>query len=661
MGVSLGKSYKSELKKLEATYNWALTTDISEISSHINKTRDYPLLTVGSGGSLTTAIFTSLLHEKTGIISKYLTPLEFVSTNYERCKLSIILITASGGNSDVLTSLKVAINREPNNLIILCGNKKSQIKNIASKFNFINLCEYDFPFGKDGFLATNSILAFNVLLARAYKDCFNFSYLFPKSFQQLIDNYVSFENYLSEMKESIKPLLSKKTIIVLYDLWGKPVSYDLESKFSEGALGNIQLADYRNFAHGRHNWINNNSDTTGIISIITREDEKIAQKTLNLIPKKIPIVKLCTKYSGPIATLNLLIRVMYIVQIFGDSRGVDPGKPKIPEFGRKLYHLHMPIKNIKTPPLNNFNSLQLLAISRKINKPISSIAEKKIIEYWFNSYNRFVKKIKNKIYYAIIFDYDGTLCDVKDRFTGASKKIGIELTRILKNDIIIGVVTGRGKSVRFDLQKIIPKRYWSNIYIGYYNGSDIGLLYDENKPNKCLDIDINLNSLLLVLKSNSYINKICDYEVRPNQITFIPNNFSSIDEVVTILPNYIAKANTAGLQILVSNHSIDVLAPGISKLNFVKNIKKILTEINKPPSLLCIGDKGKWPGNDYSLLSEEFSLSVDCVSKDPESCWNLAPKGHRGVQATLSYLKALETKYGGVILNCKKLGVNRIE
>lgn len=655
MGTGLGKSYKSELKKLEATYNWALTANINEISSYINTIRDYPLLAVGSGGSLTTAIFTSLLHEKTGMISKYLTPLEFVSTNYEWRKVSIILITASGGNSDILTSLKVAINKEPNNLIILCGNKKNKIKNIASKYNFINLCEYNLPFGKDGFLATNSLFAFNILLARAYKDCFNFSYLFPKYFHQLINNYISFENYLSQIKESIKPLLSKKTIIVLYGLWGKPVSYDLESKFSEGALGNIQLADYRNFAHGRHNWINKYSDTTGIISIITQEDEIIAKKTLDLISKKIPIVKVCTKHSGPIATLNLLIKVMYMVQIFGDSRGIDPGKPKIPEFGRKLYRLHIPLENIKTTSLNNFNSLKLLAISRKINKPIYSIDDKKIINYWVNSYNRFIKKIKDKIYYAIIFDYDGTLCEVKDRFTGVSKKIGIELTRMLKNDIIIGVVTGRGKSVRFDLQKIIPKKYWSNVYVGYYNGSDIGLLCDENKPNKCLDMDINLKSLLLVLKRNSYINEICTYEVRPNQITFLPNHLSSIDEVVSILNTYIAKANTIGIQILVSSHSIDVLAPGISKLNFVKNIKKILIDISKPPFILCIGDKGKWPGNDFSLLSEEYSLSVDCVSKDPESCWNLAPAGYRGVQATLSYLKALETKNGGVILNCKKI------
>lgn len=55
-----------------------------------------------------------------------------------------------------------------------------------------------------------------------------------------------------------------------------------------------------------------------------------------------------------------------------------------------------------------------------------------------------------------------------------------------------------------------------------------------------------------------------------------------------------------------------------------------------------------WPGNDSYMLKEPFSLSVDEVSPDPKTCWNLAPPGYRGVQATLAYLDCLQIANNGM-------------
>ena len=43
---------------------------------------------------------------------------------------------------------------------------------------------------------------------------------------------------------------------------------DLESKFTEAALGHLQIADYRNFAHGRHHWLAKRSETSAILAFI---------------------------------------------------------------------------------------------------------------------------------------------------------------------------------------------------------------------------------------------------------------------------------------------------------------------------------------------------------------------------------------------------------
>ncbi len=91
---------------------------------------------------------------------------------------------------------------------------------------------------------------------------------------------------------------------------------------------------------------------------------------------------------------------------------------------------------------------------------------------------------------------------------------------------------------------------------------------------------------------------------------------------------------------------MDVLAPGVSK----RAVVVALMELHgcNENSVLCIGDRGQWPGNDFSLLNQPNSLSVDEVSQDPETCWNLAPPGLRGTQAALAYIGQLRANERGL-------------
>ena len=66
---------------------------------------------------------------------------------------------------------------------------------------------------------------------------------------------------------------------------------------------------------------------------------------------------------------------------------------------------------------------------------------------------------------------------------------------------------------------------------------------------------------------------------------------------------------------------------------------------------LCIGDYGSVEGNDYEMLTVPASLSVDKVSRNAESCWNIAPVGMVGLDATLYYLSRLTIKDG--VIKCK--------
>jgi hypothetical protein len=82
----------------------------------------------------------------------------------------------------------------------------------------------------------------------------------------------------------------------------------------------------------------------------------------------------------------------------------------------------------------------------------------------------------------------------------------------------------------------------------------------------------------------------------------------------------------------------------ISKANVLIAIRRQIDE----GEVLAVGDRGRWPGNDYALLREPFALSVDEISVDPSTCWNLGQPGQRGLQVTVEYLDSLEACDGGV-------------
>ena len=638
----MGRSYQKEITFLNSTYKHALSEKIEIIKSFIQNSYHCPLISVGSGGSLSSAIFTSLLHQRTGNISQHQTPLEFIFSDIELIDKSVLLISAGGSNNDILNSFDNVVKRQPRNLGVLCGNKGSNLERRSKRYDevYYELC--NLPNGKDGYLAVNSLLAFTTIIARAYNDIFQ-ELNFPESIDKLLSNEIKKDQYLFNLQNVINNVINKTTFLVLYGKWGKPAAFDLESKFVEGALGNIQLADYRNFGHGRHYWLAKKGSETCVINLLTPEDKDIAEKTIKLIPKKVPKIKLISKYTGPIGALNLILQAIYFVGIFGELINVDPGRPKVPEFGKKIYKINMMSKKkafYKTE-IENISYNILLAIKKKVTNKYLIQNNYNLLYHWINNYRNFVSKIESNQYGAIVFDYDGTLCSPFHRETGIDVFIKDQLIKLLEKDIFIGIATGRGKSIRKDLQQKIPKNYWSKVLIGYYNGSDIALLSNNKRPLKNIEIDGTLKILYNQLNNNEYIKYISHYELRPYQISIIPEKYVSKNEIRRVLIDIVKSNKLMSVEILESDHSLDVLAPKISKVSVVEKIQKKINNEHDQSSILVIGDKGRWPGNDYYLLNTKYSLSVDTVSSNPNTCWNLASEGRKGILATIDYLNAL--------------------
>lgn len=655
----MGKPYATELQQLANTYAVAMSMDIERLAAAVAASTSLPLLVVGSGGALTAAHFMSSLHQRFAQrVAKAVTTLDLIETGPVTREVAVWCLSAGGGNSDIQNAFKTAVLREPQHLFVLCAKTESPLSRLVARYHYTDIFDFDLPSQKDGFLATNSLLAFFVVLARAYHRVFKTDCELPNDLAELVYHGRTADEFHSLLRQECSSLWDRDSLAVLYGIPAQPAAVDLESKFVEAALGSIHLADYRNFAHGRHHWLAKRGKSTAVLALTTEIEKELAQKTLQLLPSDVPIVQLYFDGSETVAAIRALVTCLHIVALVGERRGIDPGRPGVPLFGQELYNL----RALGTPSVRFGKETDRAALSvmRKTGTLPEILAARGELDFWGNAYDKFIQKIQSVSLAAVVFDYDGTLCDGRDRFGSLNSKIAKELSRLLRAGVVVGIATGRGKSVKKPLREAILKRYWQRVLVGYYNGADCGLLDEDQCPNAAEEPCAELAPLAEAFRANVRLPQLAELTVRRMQITVEPKPLVPSPLVWSLVQGIVRTTHSPGVTIVTSSHSIDVLAPSVSKCIVVDRVRRMLGILSNA-QVLCIGDRGCWPGNDFDLLREPFSLSVDEVSPDPTTCWNLAPAGHRGVQATLDYLGAMQVGDSGLHLDLEEIGRKKNE
>ncbi len=616
----MGKKYSDELKLLPETYKWASEASIDNLLNFVHVCHGRPLLAIGSGGSLTAAHFVARLHNYSSYgMSRYATPLEIFLDKPISKETGVLFLSASGRNKDIIDAAEAAMAAEVPALGVVSMHEDNPLVSRTRAYERTFVFDHSIPSGKDGYLATNSLLATLIILARAYQ--------IPSA---QIENSIQIPTVNWHYRDSVT---------VLHGAWSSPVAHDLESRMHESTLLHTQVADYRNFSHGRHLWFTNRSSTSFILALITPDTVKVAEKTLKLIPNEIPVVQIVTDIAGPYGTIELFMKALYWTLEVARYNNFDPGKPKVASFGRRMFHLAPP----KQKPSRN-NTIPA-PVQRKLD--FIKTADTFSTQFYQEAYNKFCLQLTGAEFGAVVLDYDGTLICQQDRFGPLPSKTAETLRCLLEIGLVLGIATGRGGSVRDSLQAGLPQEYWHQIYIGYYNGAEIGPLSCDRLPDKQRFPVPGITKVQELLQLDNYLHKIALIEIRPFQITVTPKSAELHTDLYRYLLDFLIANDCRDLQLLRSSHSLDIIDHKVTKLSIVQQIEDIVA----PCSVLCIGDKGAWPGNDALLLSHKYSLSVDEVSSSPISCWNLAPWGCIGPTATLRYLTAIRERHGKVRFN----------
>ncbi|MER8438183.1 sucrose-6-phosphate hydrolase [Mesorhizobium sp. M1312] len=641
----MAKPYAAEMEKLAETFAWSAAVDIAPLRKAVRTAGLSSLLAIGSGGSLTVAHALAGLHQRfTGRIAAVATPLDAVADPLE-ASVAPWLLSAGGGNVDILAATKALIAREPRQVGILCGREDSPLADLCRRHDYVDLLIYAPPAGKDGFLATNSLLGFTALLTRAYVTEFGRDADWDAIRETTWPLLAERSDTRDAWQATTMPLWSRQTTLVLYGPSTRIGAIDLESKFTEAALGNLQLADYRNFGHGRHHWLAKRGETSAVLAFVSEHDRALADRTLKLIPAEIPRAQLDLAGSASAAGLASLVAALRIAGWAGAARGIDPGRPGVPDFGRKLYSLPLP----KPLPSNVHRSLtdrDAAAIARKAGVTPARLDALGELQHWRTALNLFRARLQSAIFGAVVLDYDGTIVDTRNRFDLARQDVTSELARILGFGCHLAIATGRGVSVRKDLRARLSADLWPRVVVGYYNGAEVATLDDDQAPDGKEGTCEALAPLAAALRVQPELAESAQQTDRRFQITLQGRRAMPENRLWDLAHQVILLSGGANMTVTRSSHSIDIVASGVSKLNVLTQLRERVGD----GSILSIGDRGRWPGNDYALLKEPFALSVDEISVDPDTCWNLGKCGQRGVAVTLDYLRSLEAHPGGVRL-----------
>lgn len=629
----MGKPFKEELKKLSETIRWAEQQDVTRLAQFLfAENKQIPLVCIGSGGSLSACHYAvQLYQQRNGVLAQAMTPLQLMYAGYNIIRSSkLLFLSASGKNKDILSAIKYGVKYNETGMMSLTLRKNNPTEELLEQYPKVQRWCENIPTEKDGFLATNSLLATFTLLCKAacaskYQvSRFKLNDLQPETFNL---NLSVIQNF-----------------IVMYGATGEPVAWDIESKLTEAALGSALLSDYRNFGHGRHHWFDKRGENSCIIALVTPVERELAYKTIGCLPKSVPVIYIETELDGPQASIDMLLKAFRFVNDLGEARGIDPGKPGVPGYGRLLYNLNYYKLTNRILPVEktlDVAVLRKLGIAGRENVPLWM--------YYSESCQRFVRQLNRGRFTTVAFDYDGTLSasDRKSRFTnGLCDEIRDALMPLLENGVQIVVATGRGKSVGESFQESIDQKYWLQIKVGYYNGACLLTLGDEDelKKWKKQHFDIELKELEEELKLRlpaGYVGY--KFEERILQLSIEGEMTQAESQLVyDTCREIILDKQMKGIRVWRSSHSMDIVVyREVSKLRVIED----------PEHTLCIGDYGTVEGNDYEMLTSKYSLSVDRVSKNTESCWNIAPSGMKGLDATLYYISRMKANEGKI--TCK--------
>jgi fructoselysine-6-P-deglycase FrlB-like protein len=624
----MGKQYSEEISAIPSSIAWALSQDTKPLARVIGAAADENLLAIGSGGSYSVAAYAAFLHElRFGRMARAATPLEAITFHGSPRSMFRLYLSAEGRNKDILAAARAGVNDETG-AIALTMTTQNPLIEFCNEYGCVQSIPFDMPWKKDGYLATNSLIAMMVVIARAYRPVDAAGAL-----SQLDAAWFERRRAWYAQSDCVAHLANGAELIALFGQAGRIGAIDLESKFAEAALGVCQVTDYRQFAHGRHLQLSVRPSQV-LIAFGAAADQVLVDASLNLVPEPALCVRISLPEDPVVGEIIAVIESMLLVEAVAQCRGIDVGQPDVRQLGRDMYAMDVGSMYVRNA------ALPQMVISRKIQSPSPKDDHHSA---WRSAALDFCGKLRDARVKAVICDFDGTCCDTALRYDGMDSRLLEHVNRLLHSGVAVAFASGRGDSLQIDLRSKIEKGFWPKVLVGYYSGAIIA----ELSENFCAP---NEDDRLIVLRDwlveHGLIDSVDGAKIRGGQLGIGAPSREARLRVAAAARYWLDSNMCLGWRVYCSGHSVDVLTEHVGKCRVVDEVRRRSGSTDES-ELLRIGDSGQFEGNDFELLACGLGLSVAAVSPLKSSCWNFLPAGMRGVAGMKYYLEGLVAA-GGV-------------
>jgi hypothetical protein len=596
--------YAHELDALPAVYNAALDADIASLRRALCKLRRGPAVFIGAGGTMVLAQLAARLHETSALQPALpATALQALSLPQLEHR-GAVLFSSSAKHPDARLMLADFKHARFDPAIAITHRSAGDIETLAGPETLaVQMPALPQP---DGFLATASIMQTAIALIRGYLPL-------PE-----------LPNTLAMPAREEHPLRAE--VLVLYPPTLAAVAADIEVRLVESGLATVQLADYRNFAHGRHTGFARRIEQASVIALSERSSLQLAEATLAALDRRAEVRHWHEDSPWPEAVIALIARSMLLVGREGQRSGLDVARPTVPAFGRKLYRLALR-KRIPTQHAGPVER-KLLALDAGENAHAREI--------YTSAATAWSEQLRARRLHGLVLDYDGTVCWTARRYELPDEEIRAALTRLLEEGLHIGFASGRGRSLHDDLRRWVPEPLWPQVRLGLYSGAVHSRL-DSDLPD--LRAPSQWSCATAAALADWPFAELIDIEERGPQVTVRALAPFGHAQLARLVAQQLDHAGV-GAQVLASAHSVDIVGRDTRKQSVTAAL-----EAAAGGEALAIGDQGQIGGNDHGLLAHSTTtLTVERCSADPTRCWYAGSGEHTGPAQLLGYLRALKRR-----------------
>lgn len=639
--------FSGKLDTLPSTLDLFCVYDVGTLAAGIAQGAGRHALAIGSGGSAIAAEYLARCRDTLSLgPTTVQTPMQSVLEQHDLAESDVWLFSAGGNNPDAAAASQAALDRKARRLHLVTRNADGTAALIVDRgggtVHLMPVAD-----SKDGYLATHSLLSSVVAILLAC-DAVSRD---PRGAVQLLD---SLSARLAAMRDhgiresrvsELTTLQPTDTVIVAGDPLLKPVSVLLDTSIWEASLCHAQTTDFRNLAHGRHGWLHHRSNETLILALTGTDTRKTWMAIEGLLPDTLRRIRIDQGSCGRLDNALAVIDGLGIIEAIGTVVGIDPGKPGIGEFGRSMYDERS---------LADFAE----AMSPRVRQKRAAIARSDAHDPADNPLHLIgrdrLKPLAKSDIGGAVFDYDGTIVTTAGRWSVPDKDIVDELVRLHRAGLRIGFATGRGGSAGEDLRKVLPADMLPSIMIGYYNGGHLRTA-DVDIDNDPAAADPAISETAAWLKGRHDLFERCEFKHREIQITIGMDTLRYPYRFPVDLKGCAPYAD-GRVRVMGSGHSYDIVPTTSCKSLVVEALRATLPA---GVEVLCFGDSGSRPGNDYALLAHRFGISVGEVCGAADGCWSLFGANSVGPEALLRILRALLLCDGRIRLDVASLHLDR--